>query len=47
MYFFFYILSFVEYIALIKSYAQYGTIRSSLKNNVCGWEHVERPQGVA
>ncbi len=42
MYFFFYLLSFVEYVALIKSYARFNAIRSSLKGNVCGWEHVAR-----
>lgn len=42
MYFFFYMLSFVEYVALIKSYAQLHLIRKSLDGNACGWEHVER-----
>jgi biofilm PGA synthesis N-glycosyltransferase PgaC len=42
MYFFFYILSFVEYVALIKTYIKFWEIPKSIKANSCGWVHVER-----
>ncbi len=42
MYFFFYILSFIEYVALIKTYIKFWEIPKSIKTNNCGWVHVER-----
>ncbi len=42
MYFTFYLLSFVEYIALIKSLSRIFTLPSSVKSKVCNWQHVER-----
>lgn len=42
MYFFFYLLSFAEYVALIKTYANYKQLRVSLRQNDCRWDHVER-----
>ncbi len=42
MYLFFYILSFVEYIALIKSLAHLPTLRKSISQNKCDWDHVDR-----
>lgn len=42
MYFFFYILSFVEYVALIKTYCRIKKIAQSIGENKCGWEHVAR-----
>lgn len=41
MYFFFYILSFIEYVALIKSYLRAKELIKKTNNN-CHWEHVER-----
>ena len=42
MYLFFYILSFVEYIALIKSLAYLPTLKKSISQNKCDWAHVDR-----
>jgi cellulose synthase/poly-beta-1,6-N-acetylglucosamine synthase-like glycosyltransferase len=42
MYFCFYILSYVEYLALIKTYAKFWEIPRSIRSNNCGWTHVER-----
>lgn len=42
MYFFFYILSYVEYLALIKTYAKFWEIPASIRAKQCGWTHVER-----
>jgi hypothetical protein len=42
MYFFFYILSYVEYLALIKTYAKFWEIPASIEAKNCGWTHVER-----
>jgi cellulose synthase/poly-beta-1,6-N-acetylglucosamine synthase-like glycosyltransferase len=42
MYFFFYILSYVEYLALIKTYMKFWEIPESIKARNCGWTHVER-----
>lgn len=44
MYLFFFVLSYVEYFALIKTYAKFWTIPKSIKAKICGWEHVERAQ---
>lgn len=44
MYFFFYILSFVEYFALIKMMITLPSLKSSLKKNMCNWTHVTRYQ---
>jgi len=37
-----YILSFVEYVALIKSLLRLPSLRESINEDVCGWTHVER-----
>ena len=42
MYILFYLLSIVEYIALIRSYAQFKSVRASIGRGVSVWEHVER-----
>jgi poly-beta-1,6-N-acetyl-D-glucosamine synthase len=42
MYFLFYILSFVEYVALIKSLFRINTLKESLNDDKCGWTHVAR-----
>ena len=42
MYFFFYILSYVEYLALIKTYMKFWEIPASIRAKNCGWTHVER-----
>jgi cellulose synthase/poly-beta-1,6-N-acetylglucosamine synthase-like glycosyltransferase len=42
MYVFFYLLSFVEYVALIKGMANLRNIKKSIDQNICGWQHVER-----
>ena len=42
MYVLFYILSLVEYIALIKAVVKLPTIKQSLSRKVSHWEHVER-----
>lgn len=42
MYFFFYLLSYVEYLALIKTYMKFWEIPASIEAKNCGWTHVER-----
>ena len=42
MYFFFYILSFVEYVALIKAVVRLPFLRKSISQKACRWDHVER-----
>lgn len=42
MYIFFYLLSFVEYIALIKSIPRLSSLKRSVDEGVCAWEHVAR-----
>lgn len=42
MYFFFYLLSYVEYLALIKTYMKFWQIPASIEAQNCGWTHVER-----
>ncbi len=42
MYFYMYVMSFVEYVALLQSAYNIFNLKSSLKKNVCSWEHVER-----
>lgn len=42
MYFFFYLLSYVEYLALLKTYARFWEIPASIRAKQCGWTHVER-----
>jgi len=42
MYFFFYLMSYVEYVALIKAYWKSNEIFAGLKEGACGWEHVAR-----
>ncbi len=42
MYFFFYLLSYVEYLALIKTYMKFWEIPASIRAKQCGWTHVER-----
>ncbi|MGB3073618.1 MAG: hypothetical protein WBB68_05155, partial [Candidatus Moraniibacteriota bacterium] len=42
MYFFFYVLSYVEYLALIKTYMKFWEIPASIQAKQCGWTHVER-----
>jgi hypothetical protein len=44
MYILFYVLSFVEYIALLKSLARVHLLRKSLDEG-CHWLHVDKPQG--
>lgn len=44
LYILFYILSFAEYVALIKSLVRLGQLKASLENNICGWIHVRRPE---
>ncbi len=44
MYIFFYLLSFVEYVALIKGLVKLTTVKQSLETGGCGWQHVERPK---
>jgi cellulose synthase/poly-beta-1,6-N-acetylglucosamine synthase-like glycosyltransferase len=44
MYFYFYILSFVEYVALIKSLINIKNLQSSIDAGRIGWDHVERPK---
>lgn len=44
MYIFFYVLSFVEYVALIRGLINIFKIKHSIKNGGCGWQHVERPK---
>src|SRR3989344_6828470 len=42
MYVFFYILSFVEYYALIKALIGLPHLKSSIAQKICSWTHVER-----
>jgi cellulose synthase/poly-beta-1,6-N-acetylglucosamine synthase-like glycosyltransferase len=42
MYFFFYLLSFVEYIALIVTFLRLPYLKQSIDENICSWQHVER-----
>jgi cellulose synthase/poly-beta-1,6-N-acetylglucosamine synthase-like glycosyltransferase len=42
MYLFFYVLSFVEYMALIKSIPKMHKVPESIRSNVCHWDHVAR-----
>ncbi len=42
MYFFFYILSYVEYLALIKTYYKFWEVPKSIQSGRCGWTHVAR-----
>lgn len=46
MYIFFYTLSFVEYLALLKSIPKLWTLQASLAEGVCTWEHVARNSSV-
>ena len=43
MYFYFYVLSFVEYIALIKALVNIKNLKTSIGKNICDWQHVKRP----
>jgi poly-beta-1,6-N-acetyl-D-glucosamine synthase len=47
MYLCFYILSFVEYWALLKTFVGLPKLPKSIVENHCGWVHVERPQVVS
>lgn len=42
MYIFFYLLSFVEYVALIRALVNLPSLRESISKGVCSWEHVAR-----
>lgn len=42
MYLFFYILSFVEYIALIKAVIKLPKLKDNLNQQICHWQHVNR-----
>ena len=42
LYVLFYVLSFVEYVALIKSLLKINTLKQSLKEDKCHWTHVDR-----
>ncbi|OGC38618.1 hypothetical protein A2V54_01920 [candidate division WWE3 bacterium RBG_19FT_COMBO_53_11] len=42
MYFYFYILSFVEYVALTKALVRINKLKGSIDGNICNWQHVER-----
>ncbi len=42
MYFLFYILSYVEYFALIASIIKLPTLKKSIAENICRWDHVAR-----
>lgn len=42
MYFLFFVLSFVEYIALIKTILNIRGLSASLEDDICNWQHVER-----
>lgn len=44
MYFFFYLLSYVEYLALIKTYSKFWEIPKSIEAGRCGWTHVARAE---
>ncbi len=43
MYVFFYLLSLVEYVALIKGLLNLHKVKDSIQPDACGWEHVDRP----
>src|SRR5260221_6595718 len=47
MYVLLYIMSFVEYVALLKSLGQMHTLRQSLEDGICNWKHVERPNRLS
>lgn len=47
MYFYFYILSFVEYIALIRALFNLRIIKQSIESDICHWKHVDRPATTA
>lgn len=42
MYIFFYVLSFVEYVALIRGLVNLPNLRESISKNISSWEHVTR-----
>ena len=42
MYLFFYVLSLVEYIALIKTLVNLPRLKQSIYENICRWDHVDR-----
>jgi cellulose synthase/poly-beta-1,6-N-acetylglucosamine synthase-like glycosyltransferase len=46
MYFYFYILSFAEYIALITTIIKLPTLRKELSKHVCSWQHVSRKPNI-
>lgn len=46
MYFFFYLLSFVEYVALIQGTWKAFRVKQSVEANIANWQHVERPKIV-
>lgn len=43
MYVYFYILSLAEYVALIKATLNLKNLKRSIEEEVCNWQHVERP----
>lgn len=46
MYIFFLLLSFVEYVALIRGLINIHKVKQSVASGVCGWQHVERPKST-
>jgi biofilm PGA synthesis N-glycosyltransferase PgaC len=42
MYFLFYVLSYVEYVALIRSVLKLHKLKESISKGICNWQHVER-----
>lgn len=42
MYFLFYVLSFAEYVALIRTLFKVHTLKRSIREQDCSWQHVER-----
>ena len=46
MYLLFYVLSYAEYMALIKTYGKFWQVPQSLKKRECGWEHVARVKSL-
>ncbi len=42
MYFYFYILSFIEYIALVKALINFKNLKKSIVEGGCRWQHVDR-----
>ncbi|MEP7162945.1 MAG: glycosyltransferase family 2 protein [Candidatus Moraniibacteriota bacterium] len=44
MYFLLYLLSYVEYRALLKTYWKYNEIPASIQSSDCSWEHVARAE---